>query len=112
MLEVRGRCTNPEKAVEFFEMLPSSIPDEIKEDEFCEDYEAALNTFRYAAQRLVAIRPKRHVVNRCKDYHTCSACGKIVEVQDEFCAGCGRPLKWDSVRCLTDYKESKENEID
>ena len=111
VLEVRGKCTDPEKAVEFFEMLVDSIPDEEKEEEFCDEYEAALNTFRYAARRLVKICPKRHKGKYVSDYYTCSECGQDVNIKDNFCRNCGRPIKWDNPRCLTDYKEREVNAV-
>lgn len=47
MLELIGKCCSGIEAIEFMEYLPDVIPEEVKTDEFCEQYESALNRFRY-----------------------------------------------------------------
>ena len=107
MLQVTGRCTSAEKAIEFFENLPDNIPDEVKDDDFCDEYEEALNTFRSAASRLVPVVPKWHKGRAIDDYHTCGACGHNLNILYDYCPNCGRPIKWDTVRCLTGYQKKE-----
>lgn len=107
MLQVTGPCTNVEKAVEFFEMLPDNVPDDIKDDDFCEEYEEALNTFRHTASRLVPVVPKWHQGRSIDDYHTCGACGYNLNILFDYCPRCGRMIKWDTTRCLTGYPGKK-----
>lgn len=105
MLEVTGKCIALETAIEFFEMLPDNIPDDIKDDEFCDEYEAALNTFRQTASRLIPAKPKTHKGKHIRNYYTCGKCGSSVQIEDDFCRKCGRTIGWDSIRCFTGYKE-------
>ena len=108
MIEPCGKCMDLQKAVEFFEILPDGIPDETKSDTFCEEYETALNTFRYAASRLIEKKPNSHKGRSINDYYTCSACGVSVSIHNNFCPGCGRRIKWDGCRCLTGCRENDE----
>ena len=105
---ITGRCTSTENAIKFFEMLPDSIPDEIKNDDFCDEYEAALNRFRFCADRLEPIAPVYHkgVKGPMHDYYTCAACGTGLpsSIYPDYCPNCGRNVKWDSTRCLTGCK--------
>ena len=111
---VTGRCTSSEKAIRFFEMLPDSIPDEIKNDDFCGEYEEALNTFRFCADRLEPVAPVYHkgVKGTIYDYYTCGACGAgFVGCEfPDYCHSCGRQVKWDSTRCLTGCKRKDSSE--
>lgn len=105
---ITGRCTSTENAIKFFEMLPDSIPDEIKNDDFCDEYEEALNTFRFCADRLEPIDPVYHkgVKGPMHDYYTCGACGTGLpsSIYPDYYPNCGRNVKWDSPRCLTGCK--------
>ena len=47
MLEVRGMCMSGLDAIDFMERLADVFDDETKTDEFCDEYEKALNRFRY-----------------------------------------------------------------
>ena len=53
MLNITGMMMAGEAAVEFLEMLPDNIPDEIKDDDFCDEYERMLNTVRFHVRRSV-----------------------------------------------------------
>lgn len=46
MLECTGPGMDRESAIEFFELMADCIPEEIRDEEFCGEYEKALNTFR------------------------------------------------------------------
>lgn len=104
MFDLTGCCTSNEQAIKFFEMLPDSIPDEIKDDAFCEEYEAALNTFRFCAGRLNPVTPTYHkgIKSPMYDYYTCGVCGAgFPDIFPDYCCKCGRKVKWDSPKCLT-----------
>ena len=38
-----------------------------------------------------------------EDYYTCGNCGKRVEIQDNYCSGCGFMIRWNGCRCLTGF---------
>lgn len=111
---VTGRCTSRENALRFFELLPDNIPDEIRDDEFCDEYEEALNTFRFCADRLEPVAPVYHkgAKGPMYDYYTCGACGTGLpdSIFPNYCPSCGRTVKWDSPKCLTGRKRKDGNE--
>ena len=58
MLELTGMCCSGIEAIEFMEMLPDVIDEDSKTDEFCEDFEKALNRFRYEVAKGIGIKKK------------------------------------------------------
>lgn len=90
-------------AIEFMEMLVDNIPDEIKDDDFCEEYERALNRFRCEIARSIPIKPKvsKAISRGYSDYYSCGKCGHTLTVTENYCPDCGRQIKWDNPRCLT-----------
>lgn len=107
MLELTngGRMVSGEIAVEWLEMLPDSIPDEIKDDEFCSEFEDVLNRLRYEVKKSIAVKPKviKAMYRRYKDLYRCGKCGSSLRdsVLDNYCSNCGTMIGWDSTRCLT-----------
>ena len=102
MLELThgGRMIGGEAAVEFLEMLPDNIPDEIKDDDFCDEYEFMLNRVRYEVAQSIPVPAKRHKTtsHAFHDYFTCGKCGAVVDsATDNFCRKCGRAIGWKSV---------------
>lgn len=96
-----GRMVPLEEALNFFELyLPDSLAEEIKTEEFCIDYQRALNRVKYEALKHLPIKPKLREMKRF-DYHTCGDCGKELRINDNYCPACGTEIKWDYVRCLT-----------
>lgn len=98
MLELThgGRMIGGEAAVEFLEMLPDNIPDEIKDDDFCDEYEFMLNRVRYEVAQSVPIPARRGPGRR--EYFTCGKCGSIVRPDtDNYCSKCGRAIAWKPV---------------
>lgn len=92
MLEIRGKCCGGIKAIEFMELLPDVIPEECKTDDFCEEYEAALNRFRYEVAK--GIGKKKVVVKAVKKWHRdwlkCGECGSGAnEPSWKYCPNCG-----------------------
>ena len=102
MLELTrgGRMIGGEAAVEFLEMLPDNIPDEIKDDDFCAQYEFMLNRVRHEVAQSIPVPAKRHQAtsHAFHDYFTCGKCGFIVDsCTDNYCRSCGRAIGWKSV---------------
>ena len=91
-----GLCMSGLDAVEFLEMLPDNIPDEVKDDEFCEEYERMLNRVRFEVRKSVPVAPK---VTKARsrgymDFCSCGQCGHDVAVHQKYCSECGRPIGW------------------
>lgn len=91
-LTMGGRCISGKEAVEFFETLPDSIQQEIKTDEFCNEYEYALNRLRNEVRKSIPIAPK---INKGKftDY-SCGQCGHGFDPNNKYCPNCGRAIDW------------------
>lgn len=89
-LTMGGRCISGEKAIEFFESLPDLLPEEIKTDEFCNEYEYALNRLRVEVRRQIPIAPKKHVGHFIT--FNCGSCGFSLAPIDEYCPKCGRVI--------------------
>ena len=91
MLELAGKCCSGIKAVEFMEELADVIPEEVRTEEFCEAYEAALNRFRYEVAK--GIGKKRKVTKAKKrylsDFISCGSCGHVASPGWKFCPNCG-----------------------
>ena len=60
-----------------------------------------INRLEYHRNQATGVKPKWHRGQSIKDYYTCGNCGRTVRIEDNFCAGCGYRILWDSVRCLT-----------
>ena len=63
--------------------------------------EVVINRLKYHRNQAEGVKPKWHRGQSIKDYYTCGNCGRTVRIEDNFCAGCGYRILWDSVRCLT-----------
>ena len=63
--------------------------------------ELVINRLKYHGNQAEGVKPKWHKGQNIRDYYTCGNCGRTVRIEDNFCAGCGYRIKWDSVRCLT-----------
>ena len=92
MLELTGMCCSGIEAIEFMEMLPDVIDEDSKTDEFCEDFEKALNRFRYEVTKGIGIK-KKIVKAVKKGHHDIQYCGKCGFNADEqsfkYCPNCG-----------------------
>lgn len=98
MLEMtnNGRCASGIKAIEFFEMLPDSIDDDLKTEEFCDEYEDALNRLRCEVAKSVPIQPRvtKAYAKRHKDFINCGACGFSLDLTNyKYCPNCGRAIR-------------------
>lgn len=91
MLEITGKCCGGIKAIEFMESLADVIDEVVKTPKFCEEYEAALNRFRYEVAK--EIGAKKKVVKAKKGYHDFKYCGKCGfgagEPSYKYCPNCG-----------------------
>ena len=58
MLELTGKCCSGIEAIEFMESLADVFDEDIKTDEFCEEYEEALNRFRYEVAKEIGKKKK------------------------------------------------------
>ncbi len=101
MLEMTngGRCMSGLNAIEFFETLPDSIDDELKTDEFCNEYEDALNRLRYEVRKSIPVPPKsvKAYSKGHADFTNCGACGFSLHIEvDRYCPNCGRMVRRDA----------------
>lgn len=92
MLELTGTCCSGIDAIEFMEMLPDVIDDECKTDEFCDDFEKALNRFRYEVAKGIGKKKKliKAVHRGHHDLQYCGNCGfDANEPSWKYCPNCG-----------------------
>ena len=92
MLELTGSCCSGIEAIEFMEMLPDVIDDDYKTDEFCADFEKALNRFRYEVAKGIG-RKKKVIKAVHKGHHDLQYCGNCGfsanEPSYKYCPNCG-----------------------
>ena len=79
-------------AIEFMEGLADMFDEDVRTDEFCDEFEYALNRFRYEVRKSVPV-PVRGLKIRFTDY-SCGQCGHVVRVGNKFCSDCGRAIDW------------------
>lgn len=94
MLELKGTgmCCDEIEAIEFLESLADIIDDDVKTEEFCEEYEAVLNTFRYVAKKSIGAKKKiiKAKYKKYKDFQCCGNCGfGAREPAYKYCPNCG-----------------------
>lgn len=92
MLELTGVCCSGTEAIEFMESLADVFDEDIRTDEFCEEYEKALNRFRYEVAK--GIGTKKKIVKAVhKGFHDLQYCGKCGfganEPSWKYCPNCG-----------------------
>lgn len=100
MLELTGCCMSGENAVDFLEMLPDNIPDEIKDDDFCNEYERMLNRVRAEVRHAVPKAPRvtKPVSKSYTAFYTCGQCGFGIRPDIyKYCPNCGRAIKWKAI---------------
>ena len=92
MLELTGKCCGGIEAIEFMEGLADIIPEDERTDEFCEEFEAALNRFRYEVAKGIG-RKKKIVKAVYRGHHDLQYCGKCGfgagESNYHYCPNCG-----------------------
>ena len=94
MLELTdgGRCMAGMDAIEFFERLDDVLDEDVKTEQFCDEFTWALNRFRVEVRKSIPIEPKK-MTGRFTSY-SCGQCGRGLYVTDKFCPKCGRGIKW------------------
>lgn len=100
MLEPRGIAMGGIDAVEWLEKLPDKIPDELKDIEFCDQYNRVLNRVRYEVSRSVPVAPKvtKAIYKKYHDFYSCGECGFDLRTDIyDHCPKCGRAIKWSAV---------------
>lgn len=92
MLELTGKCCSGIDAVEFMESLADVIDEDVKTDEFCEEFGKALNRFRCEVAKGTG-RKKEIVKSFVKGHHDFEYCGKcrftVREPSWSYCPNCG-----------------------
>ena len=58
-----GLMMGGQDAVRCLEMYQDNFPDEIKTEEFCDEYERVLNRVRYEVDRSIPIPPKKQEIH-------------------------------------------------
>lgn len=95
-LTMGGRCISGLDAITFFESLPEFLPEKLKTDEFCNEYEYALNRIRYEVSQSIPIAPrvdKGHFIS-----YICGKCGAGVDRStNKYCPKCGRAIAWEEL---------------
>lgn len=99
-----GSCVSKERCKE---ILAEEIQDLLPPEKWM-DYERSVNRVLYEFKKLDGAKPKYNKGKHVKSWYTCGNCGSTVEIHHNFCPNCGYQLMWDGTRCLTDQKESKD----
>lgn len=92
MLELTGLCCGGVEAIEFMESLADVFDEETKTNEFCEEYERALNRFRYEITKGIGKKKKiiKAVHRGHRDVKYCGKCGfDANEPSWKYCPNCG-----------------------
>lgn len=92
MLELTGKCCGGIEAIEFMENLADVIDEDVRTEEFCEEYEAALNRFRYEVAKEVGRKKKiiKAMKSHISDFEYCGKCGfGAGEPSHKYCPNCG-----------------------
>ena len=92
MLELTGKCCSGIEAIEFMENLKGIIPEDKKTEVFCDQFECALNRFRYEVAKGIGKKKKIVKASR-KGLHDLKYCGKCGfganEPSWDYCPNCG-----------------------
>lgn len=102
-----GLMWSKEETLNFLKIwLPDIIPEEIRDDEFCDDYQRTVNRVEYEFERNVPCEPKRQ--KGSIPAWDCGWCGSVIVsgVNADYCAACGHPILWGSNRTLTGLRET------
>ena len=77
-------------AIEFLERLADMLDDDVKTDDFCDEFTWALNRCRFEIRKSIPIAPKRDPGKTL--YYTCGQCGAGLRPGDKYCSKCGRMI--------------------
>lgn len=87
-----GRMVSGLDAIEFMESLPDMFDEDVRTKDFCDEFEWALNRFRYEIRKSIPI-PVRAQKVRFTSY-SCGQCGHVAGPGDNYCRQCGRAMQW------------------
>ena len=87
-----GRMVCFEDAVAWVELL--DVPEECNETK-----QYVLNRLRYERDQNIPV-PFKCRKGRTFDEYTCGNCGRLIDVNDKYCAGCGFVIDWRKLRGL------------
>ena len=106
-----GRMIGGPEAIEFFERLGDAIDEDIKDEEFCNEFTWALNRCRYSIARDIPMEPKYHrgAHGSRYDSYTCARCGKLLDTVDKYCSGCGQMQTGNYLGRRATIEEEKEH---
>lgn len=96
IFEINGPCCGGIEAIEFFEQLADHITQERISTEFYEEYECALNRFRYEIKKSIPVPTKKIKRIHGKGYiESCGNCGSgyVAEPTFVYCPICGGTLE-------------------
>ena len=87
------------EAIEFFERLDDVLDEDIKDEDFCNDFTHALNRCRYSVARDIPLEPTFHKgkYGSKYDHYTCARCGYIIRTEDKYCPNCGQFQTWNYI---------------
>ena len=92
-LTMGGQCMSGEDSVRLFETVPEMIPEEARTEEFCDEYEYALNRLRYLVRQGVPTKP--NVYQGRFTSFSCGQCGFAIDkATEKYCRNCGRKIDW------------------
>ena len=91
-----GRCMSGPDAIEFMEKLADVLDEEVRTEEFCDEFTWALNRFRYEIRKSIPVAPRRDPGKTA--YYSCGQCGHGVRENDAYCGKCGRMIDWGRVQ--------------
>ena len=92
-LTIGGQCIGGEDAVRFFEAVPDMLSEAVKTEDFCSEYERALNRLRFEIRKSAPTVPK--VQKERYTTYNCGQCGSCLDRSIYmFCPSCGRSVDW------------------
>lgn len=92
-LTMGGRTVSSEDAIRFFVSALDILDDSRKTEDFRDQYEYALNRFRFLARLDIPAAPKEDK-GRFATYN-CGRCGFCLDRGiDKFCPHCGQRIRW------------------
>lgn len=96
--KITGMACSCDNALEMLEVfIPDSLPEEVKTDQFCEDYEKVLNRLRYSLSKHIPMKPRfqKGKYSSIYDSYTCGNCGFGLRTDIyKYCPSCGQMIDW------------------
>lgn len=87
-----GRMMSGLDAIEFMEGLADVFDEDTRTEEFCDEFEWALNRFRYEIRKSVPVPVRALKINFTT--YSCGQCAVPVSPGNAFCGKCGRAIDW------------------